>query len=242
MHPKELPFLVVSDVLGHLMPTPRCAWPGAAAMTSSKPASKTASRCRPAASSSVCPNAWPSAWMQRAATCCPVHEGPEGQEGLARRRLSGARPYRHPDAGLCQPREERPQAAPSSPTPPWAGWTAQYWACGVRVDDDRARTPCSSTIRPSRRSSTSVWQPAVATACWSTSAIVPWSTNVRRPERLPGALRAAPAQLAHLQRGLRWLPQFSAAEAGFPSTQNRLSFHAHARRDRSPGGAPSDAQ
>jgi len=27
-----------------------------------------------------------------------------------------------------------------------------------------------------------------------------------------GALRAAPAQLAHLQRGLRWLPQFQPPE------------------------------
>jgi len=121
MHPKELPFLVVSDVLGHLMPHPTLRLAGRSGNDIVEARIEDCISLPPAASSSVCPNAWPSAWMQRAANLLPCTRGLKARKS-GPPRLSGAAHTATLMPAYASPEKNAPKL-PSSPTPPWAGWT-----------------------------------------------------------------------------------------------------------------------
>jgi pyruvate-formate lyase-activating enzyme len=224
MIPTELPFLVVSDVLGHLMPHPTLRLAG---RSGGDIVEARVEDCIPLPLGSELfslPKRLAIGLDLESGHLLPVHEGPEGQEiwpaaaFLAPAHTATLMPaYASPDKG-----------APKLPLFAYAalGWLdGQYWACGVRVDDDPRQDPALFDY------------PAIEKIVKERVAASGGNRLLEHIGHCALVNRCAAAQNGFLGRFELPLPSsptcnadcvgclsFQPPEAGFPSTQNRLTF------------------
>ena len=222
--PSEVPFLVVSDVLGHLMPHPTLRLAGRSGGDIVEARIEDCIPLPPGSELFSLPTRLAIGLDPETGNLVPVHEGPEGQEiwpaaaFLAPAHTATLMPaYATPDKN-----------APKLPLFAYSAlgwWDDQYWACGVRVDDDPRQDPLMFDY------------PAI-------EKIVKEKVAANKGNRLLEHIghcalvnKCAAAQNGFLGRFELPLPSsptcnadcvgclsFQPPEAGFPSTQNRLTF------------------
>ena len=224
MLPSELPFLVVSDVLGHLMPHPTLRLTG---RSGGDIVEARIEDCIPLPAGSELfslPKRLAIGLDLETGHLLPVHEGPEGQEiwpaaaFLAPAHTATLMPaYATPDKN-----------APKLPLFAYAAlgwWEGQYWACGVRVDDDPRQDPAIFDY------------PAIEKIVKERVAASGGNRLLEHIGHCALVNKCAAAQNGFLGRFELPLPSsptcnadcvgclsFQPPEAGFPSTQNRLTF------------------
>ena len=222
--PKELPFLVVSDVQGHLMPHPTLRLAGRSGNDIVEAMLEDCIPLPPGSDLFSLPSRLPIGFDPASGNLVRVEEGPEGEEVwpaaafLAPAHTATLMPaYASPDKN-----------APKLPLFAYSalGWLdGQYWACGVRVDDDPRQDPLLFDY------------PAIEKIV---KAKVAASNGNRLLEHIGHCAlvnKCAAAQNGFLGRFELPLPSsptcnadcvgclsFQPPEAGFPSTQNRLVF------------------
>jgi pyruvate-formate lyase-activating enzyme len=224
MHPKELPFLVVSDVLGHLMPHPTLRLAGRSGPDIVEARVEDCIPLPPGSDLFSLPSRLAIGLDPESGHLLPVHEGPGGEEiwpaaaFLAPAHTATLMPaYATPDKN-----------APKLPLFAYAalGWLdGQYWACGVRVDDDPRQDPAIFDY------------PAIEKLVAEKVAANPGNRLLQHIGNCAVVNKCAAAQNGFLGRFELPLPSsptcnadcvgclsFQPPEAGFPSTQNRLVF------------------
>lgn len=223
-HPTELPFLVVSDVQGRLLPHPSLRVAGRSGADIVEARLEEFIPLPPGSELFCLPNRLAIGFDRDKGTLVPLEEGPQGEETwpaaafLAPAHTATLLPaYAQPDP-----------AAPKLPLFAYAalGWLdGHYWAAGVRVDEDPRQDPPLFEEAAIRQG-------------------VEERTRQRPENRLLAHLgncalvnRCAAAQNYFLGRFELPLPSsavcnadcvgclsFQKPEAGFPSTQNRITF------------------
>lgn len=222
--PRELPFLVVSDVQGNLMPHPTLRLAGRSG------ADIVEARLEeliplPAGSELFClPSRLAIGLDPASGHLLPVEEGPEGEE------VWPAAAFLAPahTATLLPAYAQPDKAAPKLPLFAYAalGWLdGRYWAAGVRVDPDPRQDPPLFDY------------PAIEAKVQARLAAQPGQRLLRHLGDCALVNRCAAAQnffLGRFEMPIPSSPQCNAAcvgclsfqppEAGFPSTQNRIGF------------------
>ena len=223
-HPTELPFLVVSDVLGRLMPHPtlRLAGRSGADIVEAR-----LDDCipLPAGSELFClPSRLAVGLDMKSGDLVPVEEGPDGQE------IWPAAAFLAPahTATLLPAFAQVDKDAPKLPLFAYAalGWLdGHYWAAGVRVDDDPRQDPplfdyelIESTVKarlaaePAKRLLQHLGNCALVNRCAAAQNYFLGRFEMPIP--------SSPNCNAECVGCLSFQP----VEAGFPSTQNRITF------------------
>jgi pyruvate-formate lyase-activating enzyme len=224
VHPSELPFLVVSDVQGNLMPHPTLRLAGRSG------ADIVEARLEeliplPAGSELFClPSRLAIGFDTASGNLQPIHEGPGGEE------IWPAAAFLAPaHTATLLPAYAQPQKdAPKLPLFAYAalGWLdGHYWAAGVRVDEDPRQDPPLFDY------------PALEKTVKARAAAEPQQRLLQHLGNCALVNRCAAAQnffLGRFEMPIPSSPQCNAAcvgclsfqpeEAGFPSTQNRIQF------------------
>jgi pyruvate-formate lyase-activating enzyme len=224
LHPKELPYQVVSDVLGNLMPHPtlRLAGRSGADIVEAR-----LDDCipLPAGSELFClPKRLAVGLDMASGDLLPIEEGPDGQE------IWPAAAFLAPahTATLLPAFAQVDKAAPKLPLFAYAalGWLdGRYWAAGVRVDEDPRQDPPLFDY------------PAIEAAVKDRLEASPEKRLLAHLGNCALVNRCAAAQNYFLGRFEMPIPSspncnaacvgclsFQPVEAGFPSTQNRITF------------------
>jgi pyruvate-formate lyase-activating enzyme len=223
-HPKELPFLVVSNVQGNLMPHPSLRLAGRSG-TDIVEARLDELIPLPAGSELFClPSRLAVGFEPIKGDLLPVEEGPEGEE------IWPAAAFLAP-AHTATLLPAYAQVDPSAPTLPLFAYAAlgwldgRYWAAAVRVDEDPRQDPPLFDY------------PAIERAVKSRVAAKPDNRLLAHLGGCATKNRCAAAQnyfLGRFEMPLPSSPQcnascvgclsFQEADSGFPSTQNRITF------------------
>lgn len=223
-HPSELPFLVVSDVQGNLMPHPTLRLAGRSGADIVEARLDEVIPLPPGSELFCLPSRLAIGFNPDSGNLLPIEEGPEGQE------IWPAAAFLAPahTATLLPAFAQLDKDAPKLPLFAYAalGWLdGRYWACGLRVDDDPRQDPPLFDY------------PAIEA---KVKARVDASPDQRLLAHLGNCAlvnRCAAAQNYFLSRFEIPLPtssqcnascvgclSFQPEEAGFPSTQNRIQF------------------
>lgn len=224
MHPTELPFLVVSDVQGNMMPHPTLRLAGRSG------ADIVEARLDeiiplPAGSELFClPSRLAVGLDPVSGHLLPVEEGPDGEE------IWPAAAFLAPahTATLLPAFAQTQKDAPKLPLFAYAalGWLdGRYWAAGIRVDDDPRQDPPLFDY------------PAIEATVKARVAANPDQRLLQHLGNCALVNRCAAAQNYFLNRFEMPIPSssqcnascvgclsFQPEEAGFPSTQNRIQF------------------
>jgi pyruvate-formate lyase-activating enzyme len=224
MAPKELPYLVVSDVQGNLLPHPGLRLAGRSGSDIVEARVEDCIPLPPGSDLFSLPKRLPIGLDPESGNLLPVEEGPDGQEVwpaaafLAPAHTATLMPaYASPDKN-----------APKLPLFAYAalGWLdGQYWACGVRVDEDPRQDPPLFDY------------PAIEKLVKERVAASGGNRLLEHIGNCALVNKCAAAQNGFLGRFELPLPSsptcnadcvgclsFQPPDAGFPSTQNRLTF------------------
>lgn len=138
--PKELPFLVVSDVQGRLMPHPKLRVAGRSGADIVEARLEEFIPLPPGSELFCLPSRLAVGFDAEKGVLCPVEEGPEGEE------IWPAAAFLAPahTATLLPAYAQPDPDAPALPLFAYAslGWLeGRYWAAGIRVDEDPRQDP-----------------------------------------------------------------------------------------------------
>lgn len=224
MHPKELPFLVVSDVQGNLMPHPTLRLAGRSGADIVEARLDELIALPPGSELFCLPSRLAIGLNPDTGNLLPVQEGPDGQE------IWPAAAFLAPahTATLLPAFAQLDKDAPKLPLFAYAalGWLdGRYWVAGARVDDDPRQDPPLFDY------------PAVEASVKARLAAEPGRRLLQHLGNCALVNRCAAAQNFFLGRFEMPIPSssqcnaacvgclsFQPEEAGFPSTQNRIQF------------------
>ncbi len=224
MHPRELPFQVVSDVQGNLMPHPTLRMAGRSGADIVEARLEEVIPLPPGSELFCLPSRLAIGLDPESGHLLPVEEGPAGEE------IWPAAAFLAPaHTATLQPAFAQPdKGAPKLPLFAYAalGWLdGRYWAAGVRVDDDPRQDPPLFDY------------PAIEATVKARLAAAPQQRLLQHLGNCALVNRCAAAQnyfLGRFEMPIPSSPQcnagcvgclsFQPEEAGFPSTQDRISF------------------
>ena len=223
-HPSELPFLVVSDVQGQLLPHPTLRLAGRSGADIVEARLDDCIPLPPGSELFCLPSRLAVGFEPSSGGLLPVEEGPDGQE------IWPAAAFLAPahTATLLPAYAQLDKAAPTLPLFAYAalGWLdGRYWAAAVRVDSDPRQDPPLFDY------------PAIERAVKDRVARRPDNRLLAHLGACATKNRCAAAQnyfLGRFEMPLPSSPQCNAScvgclsfqepESGFPSTQNRITF------------------
>lgn len=224
MHPQELPYLVVSDVQGNLMPHPTLRLAGRSGADIVEARLEEIIPLPPGSELFCLPSRLAIGLDPASGHLLPVEEGPDGEE------IWPAAAFLAPahTATLLPAFAQLDKDAPKLPLFAYAalGWLdGRYWAAGIRVDDDPRQDPPLFDY------------PAIEATVKARLAKEPEQRLLQHLGNCALVNRCAAAQNYFLNRFEMPIPSspqcnascvgclsFQPEEAGFPSTQNRIQF------------------
>jgi pyruvate-formate lyase-activating enzyme len=224
VHPSELPYLVVSDVQGNLMPHPTLRLAGRSGADIVEARLEEIIPLPPGSELFCLPSRLAIGLDPASGNLLPIHEGPDGEE------IWPAAAFLAPaHTATLLPAYAQPQKdAPKLPLFAYAalGWLdGHYWACGMRVDVDPRQDPPLFDY------------PALEKTVKARLKAEPEQRLLQHLGNCALVNRCAAAQnyfLGRFEMPIPSSPQCNAAcvgclsfqpeEAGFPSTQNRIQF------------------